>query len=298
VTAERYWSLSIELPRRHLEALSARLLELGFPSFEERPAPHGLAVIVYAPDPGLLESVRQALLRARASGELPAGELGFRLAEVAPGWALEWTKHLGPVALTSTLTLYPHRPARAPAAGELYLEPAFAFGFGEHESTRLVARWLEAACRLRPGSSVLDVGCGTGVLALVASRSGAGSVLGIDVSEPAILAARSNAALNGVERGVAFERAGIDQVSGAFGHVVANIEAAVLCELAAGIAQRVAPGGELGLAGFMREQHEAVARRYAMEGLRLELRDCVDDWCLLVGKKDRQDAKSARSSEI
>jgi ribosomal protein L11 methyltransferase len=285
VTAERYWSLSIELPRRHLEALSSRLLELGFPSFEERPAPRGVAVVVYSPDPNALDRLRRALLRVAASGERPMGELGFRLAEVAPGWALEWTKHLDPVALSPTLTVYPHRPTRAPAAGELYLEPAFAFGFGEHESTRLVARWLEAACRRHPGGAVLDVGCGTGVLALVASRSGAGSVLGIDLSEPAILAARSNAALNGVERGVVFARAGIDEVSGAFGHVVANIEAAVLCELAAGIVQRVAPGGELGLAGFIREQCEVVARRYAAEGLELELRDCVDDWCLLVGKK-------------
>jgi ribosomal protein L11 methylase PrmA len=56
-----------------------------------------------------------------------------------------------------------------------------------------------------------------------------------------------------------------------------------LCELAGGIARRVAPGGELGLAGFIREQCAAVVRRYAAEGLQLEQRECVDDWCLLVG---------------
>jgi ribosomal protein L11 methyltransferase len=283
---EAYWCLSIELPRRHLEALSSRLFELGFPSFEERLAPRGVAVVVYAAESSPLERLRVALRCSAASGELPAGELGFQLAEVAPGWALEWTKHLEPVALTATLTLHPRRPVGTPAEHELYLEPAFAFGFGEHESTRLAARWLEAACRRQPGRAVLDIGCGTGVLALVASRCGAGSVLGIDVSEPAILAARSNAALNGIERGVAFELTGVEQVSAVFDYVVANIEAGVLCELAADIVNRVAPGGELGLAGFITEQQEAVARRYASEGLRLELRDCVDDWCLLIGKKE------------
>jgi ribosomal protein L11 methyltransferase len=202
---------------------------------------------------------------------------------VAPGWALEWTKHLEPVALTPTLMLYPHRPPQAPAAGALYLEPAFAFGFGEHESTRLVARWLEATCQKQPGRSVLDVGCGTGVLALVALRSGAGAVRGIAISEPAIQAARANAELNGLADAVVFERAAVDEVEGVFERVVANIEAPVLCELAGSIARRVAPGGELGLAGFIGEQCAAVVRRYAAEGLQLEQRACIDDWCLLVG---------------
>jgi ribosomal protein L11 methyltransferase len=287
VTApERFWSLSIELPSRHLEAVSARLLELGFPSFEERAAAMGVSVIVYASCSSELESLRDEL-RRRAGAGVAGGELGFRLAEVAPGWALEWTKHLAPVALTPTLTLYPHRPPQAPAAGALYLEPAFAFGFGEHESTRLAARWLEATCQKERGRSVLDVGCGTGVLALVALRSGAGAVRGIDISEPAIHAARANAELNGLADGVVFERAAVDEVEGAFERVVANIEAPVLCELAGGIASRVAPGGELGLAGFISEQCAAVVRRYAAEGLQLEQRECIDDWCLLVGVRPK-----------
>lgn len=280
-TSERFWSLSIELSRRHLRALTARLLELGFPSFEERPAAKGVSVIVYAASPSELDSLRDELRR------VAGGELGFRLAEVAPGWALEWTRHLQPVALTPALTLFPHRPPQAPAPGALYLEPAFAFGFGEHESTRLAARWLEATCREQPGRSVLDVGCGTGVLALVALRSGARPVLGIDISEPAIHAARANAALNGLADGVVFERTAVDGIEGVFELVVANIEAPVSCELAGGIASRVAAGGQLALAGFISEQCTAVVRRYAAEGLQLEQRECIDDWCLLVAVRPK-----------
>jgi ribosomal protein L11 methyltransferase len=287
MTAEPCWSLSIQVPRGRLEALSSWLLELGFPSFEERSVSGGVELIVYAPDPPALERLREELLRAAAQAGVATTELVFRLVEVPPDWALEWTKHLEPVALTPTLRLYPHRPVGVPAPGALYLEPAFAFGFGEHASTRLMARWLEAACRRQPGGSVLDVGCGTGVLALVAVRSGAASVLGIDISEAAIRAAQVNVALNGIEPAARFERVGVEAVLGSFDHVVANIEARVSCELAGAIAKRVAPGGALGLSGFVSEQCEVVARCYAAEGLRLELGGREGDWCLLVGERER-----------
>jgi ribosomal protein L11 methyltransferase len=294
--AEGYWSLSIEVPRRRVEALTSWLLERGFASFEERTTPRGIAMIVYAVGPSSLERLRDDLLRVAAG--VGVGELGFRLAEVPADWAVAWTQHLEPVVLTPTLTACPYRPAGVPAAGELYLEPAFAFGFGEHESTRLAARWLEAACRRTPGGRVLDVGCGTGVLALVAQRNGAASVLGIDLSDPAIVAARRNADLNGIDRGVAFERRRVDEVSGRFEHVVANIEASVLCELAGAICQRLETGGALGLTGFISEQIDSVARRYASEGLRLGLRDREGDWCLLVGEKERQDADEPDEGKI
>jgi ribosomal protein L11 methyltransferase len=165
------------------------------------------------------------------------------------------------------------------------LKPAFAFGFGEHPTTRLIATWLELWCRARAGASVLDVGCGTGVLALVAARSGAGRVVGVDSSRPAIDAARSNASLNGLEAGVTFSEQGADALAGEFDCVVANIEANVLEAACSAIAGALAPLGELALAGFIEEQEAALITRYGAAGVALARVAQEGDWCLLAGRR-------------
>jgi ribosomal protein L11 methyltransferase len=276
------WSLVLELPHRHRAKVAARLVELGVSSFEERSARLGIEIVVHAPTAAELLALRGALFRSVARDGIEPRELRGDLVEVPATWALEWTKYLGPVALTPSLTLYPWSPAVPPRPSELYLEPAFAFGFGEHASTRLAAAWLEATCRQSPGCSVLDVGCGTGVLALVARRAGAGPVSGIDVAEAAIAAARANAELNGIDA-VTFSCGSVDALDARFDRVVANIEANVLERLAPDIVARVGPGGELGLAGFIAEQCDGIARCYAAAGIRLERRASEDDWCLLSG---------------
>lgn len=279
---EACFSLSIDVPRRLLGVLAQRLAELGHPSFEERAAAGGARVLVYDASAEALGLLQRAL-EAPSSG-VAGGALRFEIAEVAPDWALAWTAHLEPVALTPSITLHPHPPEGARDPGALYLEPAFAFGFGEHESTRLLARWLEGNCASNPGLSVLDVGCGTGVLALVARLAGAGQVVGVDLSEPAIAAARANAALNQLGS-VHFLRGSLADVQGRFDRVVANIEATVLVELAASIASTLSPSGELALSGLIREQAAGVIERYARVGLELALHEEVDGWCALVGRR-------------
>jgi ribosomal protein L11 methyltransferase len=295
---EVYFSLKIALGREHLAWLSSRLGELGFFAFEEQASARGVAVVVYDPSQERLDAVQRALAQS-ASRHAASPQLGFELDRPDPSWALAWTEHLVPVQLTPRLTLYPHAPAahgrpgssapESPASGtapsehEIYLEPAFAFGFGEHPTTRLMASWLERACGRRPGCSVLDVGCGTGVLALVAHKSGAGRVVGVDTSRPAVAAARVNAELNQVTQ-VTFQEGSVSAVAGPFDLVVANIEANVLLAVCDDVTRHLRPGAELALTGLIDEQCEAVIRRYGTAGVALGLAEREQDWCLLVGR--------------
>jgi ribosomal protein L11 methyltransferase len=274
--AQRYWSLVIRVSGERMEQLAARLLELGFSAFEERSEPSGTCVLVYAESE---ERLREAL-RELLEGDL-AGALACEITELRTDWQLTWTQHLTPIQLTRHLRVVPGVPEGAPDPSAIYLEPAFAFGFGEHPSTRVIAGWVEDACRQRPGASLLDVGSGTGVLALVAARSGAASVLGIDTSLEAVQAALRNAALNRVSN-VEFIHASLDQVDGRFDIVAANVEGTVLIELRREIAQRMAPGGALALSGLIEEQAGDVIRAYADLGVRLAPQAREDEWCLLA----------------
>ncbi len=272
----RHWSLSVRVASERVEQLAARLLLLGFSAFEERPVPGGARVLVYSESEQRLREVARALER-----EAELGANSFEIAELGSEWQLAWTEHLEPVELTESIRLVPGTHGGAPHPNVLYLEPAFAFGFGEHASTRLIASWLEAACRRRPGASVLDAGTGTGVLALVAARSGAERVIGVDTSLPAVQAAQRNAALNQISS-VQFVHASVDALDACFDIVAANIEATVLVALRSAIAQRLAPGGALALSGLIEEQANDVIRAYSGAGVRLARVAREGEWCLLA----------------
>jgi len=278
---DAYWSLSIELVPQHRAWLSARLLELGFSAFEEQSRAGRAIIIIYHQSAEHLRQV-QALLQAGAARAWPGAGFAFSLGQPGADWALLWTEHLRPVRLTPSLVLHPDASA-APGPGRLHLLPAFAFGFGEHASTRLMATWLEARCQAHPDSTVLDVGCGTGVLALVACLSGARRVLGVDISEPAVQASRANAELNQLP--AVFLQGGAGELSERFECVVANIEAGVLLAECAGIVGSLADTGELALAGFIEEQVPEVLERYRAEGVALRHQAREGDWCLLVGRR-------------
>lgn len=273
-----FFCLRIELAPRELPWLREQLTLLGSPVFEEQRQGHRARLLVYDQDDGRLAELAHALQRGAAAAK-PAVALGCSIAAVQQDWALSWTEHLQPVQLTPSLLLHPSRGDGGAQPGVLFLEPAFAFGFGEHATTRLMAGWLEQRCRARLGCSVLDVGCGTGVLALVASKSGAGRVVGVDTSEPAIASARANARQNGLS--VDFEQRAAEALSERFDLVVANIEAHVLLAASEGLVRCVA--GELALAGFIHEQTEELVQHYAARGFVLHQEGSEGDWCLLAG---------------
>jgi ribosomal protein L11 methyltransferase len=145
-----------------------------------------------------------------------------------------------------------------PDAVILELDPGLAFGTGSHPTTRLCMQWLEA--NVRAGETVLDYGCGSGILAIVAKKLGAGDTVGIDIDPNAVDASRYNAERNRVEASFALP----ESVSEAtYDLVVANILSNPLKLMAAMLSARVRPGGRLILSGVLERQAEEVAAAYA-----------------------------------
>jgi ribosomal protein L11 methyltransferase len=202
-------------------------------------------------------------------------------------WVALTQAQFGPIAIGDRLWVVPSwhpLPEGADAADAvvLRLDPGMAFGTGDHPTTRLCLRWL--AAELAPGRSVIDYGCGSGILAIAAKQLGAGRVVGTDIDEQAVAAARANAAANDVDARFEPSTAFVAEPADV---VVANILSNPLKVLAPLLGSLVAPGGRLVLSGVLERQWEEVAAAYAAAtpSLALEVWGVEDGWVCLVGSK-------------
>jgi ribosomal protein L11 methyltransferase len=187
-------------------------------------------------------------------------------------WAQGWRAAFTRVELGPGLAVAPPWLAQE---GDLVIDPGMAFGTGEHTTTRAC---LSAVLRLaRPGGSCLDVGTGSGVVAVLAARQGM-RARGIDIDPVAIVDARGNALRNGVE--VALDTTPLAQVQGRFELVVANIFAEVLVQMAPDLARLCA--GHLVLAGILADRSERVEQAMSAQGLRVEERLQDGEWVSYV----------------
>ena len=180
-------------------------------------------------------------------------------------WVRASQDQFAPVRVSERLWIVPSwHAAPDPGALNLRLDPGLAFGTGSHPTTRLCLRWLEA--RVQSGATVLDYGCGSGILAIAALMLGARAATGVDVDPAALAAARANAARNAVPA----RFVGADAPLPADADLlVANILANPLIVLAPALAAHCRPGGRIALAGILAPQAPAVAAAYA-------------EWCALT----------------
>ena len=195
-------------------------------------------------------------------------------------WVRLTQAQFDPIRISQRLWIVPtwHTPAD-PAAINITLDPGLAFGTGSHPTTRLCLRWLDE--NIRGGESVLDYGCGSGILAIAAMKLGAGKAIGVDLDEQAVQASRDNALANRVQadfhlpEGIALSQYDV---------VVANILTNPLRALAPLLAAAARPGGRIVLSGILAEQAEDVMRIYAQW---FDLAPAVleDGWCCLSGVK-------------
>jgi len=185
---------------------------------------------------------------------------------VGDAWRDGWKEHFKPFHLTPRIVIRPPWvPFEATAdVHVLEMDPGRAFGTGLHPTTRLVARSMEKNAARLAGTTVLDVGCGSGVLALCALVLGAEGARAVDNDPEAAIVTRENAERNGLGHRVEADTTDVAVVEASFPFVVANIEARVLIPMAGALAARVAPGGLLVLSGVLREQVDDVVAAYGV----------------------------------
>jgi ribosomal protein L11 methyltransferase len=214
-------------------------------------------------------------------------------------WKVAWARALGPVQVSKTLRIAPLDPARAhapPSAHQttpsaprtLWLEPAFAFGFGEHPTTAMLIEWLEGALDGTTGRTVLDFGSGTGVLGLAALCFGAQEVVGVDISPEAVIAATRNADINGFGARCRFSCEPLASLQRDFDVVVANVDATTLSQHARELATRMSERGRIALAGFLSEDAPRVQTALAQHGVVTKAICESDGWGVLVGETSRE----------
>lgn len=235
---------------------------------------HSKVVVLLEPDADIAAVLGEA---ARAIGlpDVPA----YTVEAVAEqNWVQLTQSQFDPIRVSERLWIVPSwHESPDPAAINLILDPGMAFGTGSHPTTRLCLEWLER--HVAAGCSVLDYGCGSGILAIAAARLGAGSVAGVDIDPQAVEAARANAERNGV---AALFADSAEPVAGEYDVVVANILSNPLRVLAPAICAHVRPGGRLALSGILREQVDEIIAIYA-QWIPLQVADTREDWVCLSG---------------
>ncbi len=268
------------------EIRSAELWELGANGVEIR---DGEVVPMPGDAPPQGSAVLVGFFDERGEAERAGAALGGRVDDVPDqDWGEVWKKGLAPVSVGRVFVRPSWAAAEAPAgAVEVILDPGMAFGTGSHATTALCLAALSDLLAEAPAASVLDVGTGSGLLAIAARKLGAGKVRASDNDPVAVAVARENAALNGVEVELGTE--GLPEIPGLFRIVVANILANTLVELAPDIAAHLAPGGVAIVSGILLPQEDEVRVAYQRAGLRpLPERDRREgEWSLLAfGRRD------------
>jgi ribosomal protein L11 methyltransferase len=297
--------LRLEVPRDDADPVSEALLEAGAlsvqaedadaDSLDEQPlyGEPGMPAAAAGTLPGWHRTVLAALLEHDADpqsvlaaacaviGRPAPAVLGIR--DVADqDWVRLTQAQFEPIPIGKRLIITPSWHATTSADRlEVVLDPGLAFGTGSHPTTHLCLQWLER--EMPVGATVIDYGCGSGILAIAAARLGAGRVVGVDIDPQALAAARDNAQRNRVSLTV---YATSDPRPDPADVVVANILSSPLKLLAPVLIDLVRPGGHLVLSGVLQRQIDEVTEAYSPR-MSLSVFGLEQGWACLVGTKPR-----------
>lgn len=233
-----------------------------------------------------VEEAERSLGHLQTFGLRPIGDLEVRPVH-EEDWADAWKRHFPVLRIGRRLVIRPtwRRHRAGPDDVVLALDPGMAFGTGLHPTTRLclaaIERWADEGHLA--GARVLDVGCGSGILALAAAKLGAAEVLGVDTDPIAAEATQANARRNRLLRRVRARRGTLPALEGPFDIVLANLIASVLVHLASDLADSLPPGGRLLASGIFIDREDDVRAAFGEASLSVVGRTAETDWvCLEV----------------
>jgi ribosomal protein L11 methyltransferase len=276
-----YWALTVRLASEASDGVANFLSEAGATGVVEEGEVDAIELRAFFPpgtDPVDVRGRLLVYLEALRALAVPVGPGAVRVTEVPDeAWADAWRAYFRPLPIGRRLLVCP--PWEAPDALRgrpdgsrlvLLIEPGRAFGTGSHATTRGCLELLERALAATPAARVLDVGAGSGILAIAAARLGAASVVALDLDPDAVAATTANAARNAVADRVRAEIGSPEQWAGPPAElVVANLLASALVGLAPALAGCVTAPGRLIAGGLLAHEVPAVVGTFVAEGFRL-----------------------------
>lgn len=271
---EPYLRMDFSCPAPYQDFAIAELADFGFEGFEQ----HDQGFLAFIPERLVGETTRSEMDAALSNSDYVCE----RIAEerILPrNWNEEWEKsiraqHIGPFFICPSWVDDPQPEGTI----RLTVDPKMAFGTGNHETTRLIMKLLPNW--VSEHDTVLDVGTGTGILAIAALKLGAASAFGFDIDEWSHANARENALRNDVDSEFAIALGSFETVpaNAVYDLVIANVNRGILIDMAADLVRSVAPGGKLILSGLLHHEDGHILSVPEFQSLRYEGTERENDW--------------------